>query len=65
MVQTPSHVASTKLNQPEFRRSDIMVKYINNQPVHYRKTTFREEYMDFLSKFRVDYNEEYLFEFLD
>ena len=42
-----------------------VVKYINNQPVHHRKTTFREEYMDFLSKFRVDYNEEYLFEFLD
>ena len=42
-----------------------VVKYINAQPVHHRKTTFREEYIDFLSKFRVDYNEEYLFEFLD
>lgn len=42
-----------------------VVKYINNQPAHHRKTSFREEYIDFLSKFRVDYNEEYLFEFLD
>ena len=42
-----------------------VVEYINNQPAHHRKTTFREEYIDFLSKFRVDYKEEYLFEFLD
>ena len=42
-----------------------VVKYINNQPAHHRKTSFREEYIDFLSKFKVDYKEEYLFEFLD
>lgn len=42
-----------------------VVEYINSQPAHHRKTTFREEYIDFLSKFRIDYKQEYLFEFLD
>jgi len=42
-----------------------VVNYINNQPEHHRKTTFREEYIDFLSKFKIYYKEEYLFEFLD
>ena len=42
-----------------------VINYINNQPAHHRKTTFREEYIDFLSKFKIDYKEEYLFEFPD
>lgn len=42
-----------------------VINYINNQPEHHRKTTFQEEYMEFLSKFKVDYKKEYLFEFLD
>lgn len=42
-----------------------VVNYIDNQPEHHRKTTFREEYVNFLSKFKIDYKEEYLFEFLD
>lgn len=40
-----------------------VVKYINNQPEHHRKKTFREEYINFLSKFKIDYREDYLFEF--
>lgn len=42
-----------------------VVDYINNQPKHHRKTTFQEEYIEFLSKFKIDYKKEYLFEFLD
>lgn len=44
---------------------DIVVKYILNQPIHHRKFTFREEYLDFLKKFEIDYEEKYLFNFLD
>lgn len=33
---------------------DIVVKYILNQPIHHRKITFREEYLDFLKKFEID-----------
>ena len=42
-----------------------VVNYISNQPAHHRKTTFKEEYINFLSKFKIDYKEEYLFEFPD
>ena len=36
--------------------------YILNQEDHHKKKTFREEYVGFLKKFEVDYNEKYLFE---
>ena len=44
---------------------DAVVKYILNQPEHHRKKTFREEYIDFLEKFKIDYKEKYLFDWLD
>lgn len=40
---------------------DDVVKYIENQGEHHRKRTFREEYVDFLQKFKVDYDERYVF----
>ena len=36
--------------------------YIKNQEKHHKKTTFREEYIDFLKKFKVEYEDKYLFE---
>lgn len=44
---------------------DAVVKYVMNQKEHHKKTTFREEYISFLKKFEVDYDEQYLFEFFD
>ena len=44
---------------------DSVVKYILNQPEHHKKLTFREEYIDFLKKFEIDYDEKYLFNWLD
>ncbi len=44
---------------------DNVVKYIMNQQQHHKKITFREEYIEFLEKFAIEYNEEYLFEFYD
>ncbi len=44
---------------------DVVVNYILNQRKHHKKKTFREEYMDFLEKFNVDYNEKYLFEYYE
>ncbi len=38
---------------------------ILNQPERNRKKTFREEYLDFLNQFEIEYNERYLFEFYD
>ena len=39
--------------------------YILNQEEHHHKKTFREEYIAFLKKFEIKYNEKYLFECLD
>ena len=44
---------------------DQVVKYILNQPEHHKKKTFKEEFIDFLSKFEIEYDEKYLFEFYD
>lgn len=41
---------------------DNVVKYILNQPKHHKKTSFKEEYLNLLEKFDIDYNEKYLFE---
>ena len=42
-----------------------VVKYVLNQPEHHRKKTFKQEYLDFLNKFGIEYQEKYLFEFYD
>jgi len=42
---------------------DNVIAYINNQKTHHRKRTFREEYLEFLEKFKIDFKDEYLFEF--
>lgn len=39
-------------------------KYIMNQEEHHRKRTFKEEYLELLKKFEIDFKEEYVFEFL-
>ena len=44
---------------------DYVVKYINNQKQHHTKQTFKEEYLDFLQKFAIEYDEKYLFEWFD
>jgi REP element-mobilizing transposase RayT len=44
---------------------DEVVKYILNQPRHHKKTSFKEEYINFLRKFEIDFNEKYLFQWND
>jgi REP element-mobilizing transposase RayT len=50
-----------------YSRSQLnaVVNYILNQQEHHRKKTFREEYMEFLQKFEIEYDEKYLFQFND
>ena len=40
---------------------DSVVKYIQNQKQHHQKKTFRQEYIEFLEKFNVEYDERYIF----
>ncbi len=39
--------------------------YIFNQEEHHKKKTFRNEYLEFLKKFEVEHDEQYLFEWYD
>jgi putative transposase len=41
---------------------ETVYDYIHKQEEHHRKKTFREEYIDFLKKFQVPYDERFLFE---
>lgn len=44
---------------------DTVSAYVLNQEEHHRKQTFREEYIDFLNKFNVQFDEKYLFEWIE
>ena len=41
---------------------DKVVKYIENQEEHHKKRTFREEYIEMLKKFKVKFDDKYIFE---
>ena len=41
---------------------DAVYKYIQNQEEHHKKQTFRDEYLEFLNKFKIDYDEQYIFQ---
>ena len=44
---------------------DRVVKYILNQYEHHKKATFKEEYLDLLAKFNIEYDENYLFRWIE
>lgn len=44
---------------------DAVAKYILNQKEHHKKTSFKEEYIDFLKKFEIEHDEKYLFNWID
>jgi hypothetical protein len=42
-----------------------LIRYINNQEQHHQKTKFKDEYIDLMHQYNIDYNEKYLFVSLD
>lgn len=68
-----NHYLKSKFSWQEgyavFSYSSSQVKqvydYILNQEKHHKVKTFKEEYIDFLKKFDVDYNEQYLFDWIE
>ncbi|WP_310558829.1 IS200/IS605 family transposase [Flavobacterium sp.] len=48
-----------------FSQIDTVVNYIKNQKSHHQTKSFKEEYLEFLNKFEIEYKEEYLFDWLD
>ena len=41
---------------------DAVIRYIQNQQAHHRRTTFQEEYLEFLKRFNVPHDERYTFQ---
>ncbi|NHB67694.1 IS200/IS605 family transposase [Bacteroidales bacterium M08MB] len=46
------------------QRSNV-INYIDNQQEHHKKFLFREEYLDFLKEFGVEYSPKYVFDFFE
>ncbi len=44
---------------------DTVYNYILKQEEHHKKKTFREEYLDFLKKYEIEFNEKYLFDWIE
>jgi putative transposase len=44
---------------------DRVIKYVLNQEEHHKRKSFKEEYLEFLSKFEIEYDEKYLFDWID
>jgi len=43
---------------------DAVYKYIENQKEHHKKQNFKDEYLNFLNKFNIQYEQKYVFEAL-
>lgn len=50
-----------------YSRSQLpkVARYIENQELNHANKSFREEYLDILRKFEVEYDERYVFDFFD
>ena len=44
---------------------DSVVKYILNQEEHHKKKKFKDEYLDLLEKFEIEYDQKYLFDWIE
>ena len=44
---------------------DNIYNYILNQENHHKKTSFKDEYIQFLKKFEIDYDDKFLFDFFE
>lgn len=48
-----------------FREKDDVIKYILNQEEHHSKRTFKDEYISLLNSYKVEFKNEYIFDFFD
>lgn len=42
-----------------------VIQYIRNQEIHHKTQSFKDEYLEILRKFEMEYDERYIFEFYD
>ncbi len=47
-----------------YRQRDIdqIYNYVKNQEIHHQKKSFKDEYLELLKEFEVEYDEQYLFQ---
>ena len=43
---------------------DNVIAYINNQELHHQNKTFKDEYIELLHKFNIEFDEKYLFDWI-
>jgi REP element-mobilizing transposase RayT len=44
---------------------DTIIRYIQNQEKHHRRRSFKEEYLAWLKKYEIKFEEKYVFEFIE
>src|SRR5258706_10276814 len=44
---------------------DAVIKHIDNQESHHSQKSFREEYMELLQKYKIDFDEKYVFDWVE
>ena len=44
---------------------DKVCKYVLNQELHHKRKTFKQEYVEFLQKFEVPFDERFLFDWIE
>ncbi len=44
---------------------DTVVRYIQSQEEHHARKTFKEEYLELLKRFHVEYDQKYLFKWIE
>ena len=75
--ETSSYINQNKLSQFKFQwqgsyglftysisHRSAVIRYIENQQKHHKRT-FKEEYLEFLQKFEIEYDKRYLFDFFE
>src|SRR2546428_11072619 len=44
---------------------DTIIRYIQNQEQHHRRRSFKDEYLAWLKKFEIPFEEKYIFQFIE
>ena len=60
----------TRINQwqiPSRRhfQLDTIIRYIQNQEQHHRRRSFKDEYLAWLKKFEIPFEDKYVFQFIE
>jgi putative transposase len=44
---------------------DDVIRYIENQERHHRETSFKDEYLKYLNRFEIEFDEHYVLEWIE